>query len=254
MGGAWLNYSAEIEENLDYLATWLPSSAVSLGDVGYVRRSGFERVGTLQDYGVRDIPTGAGDLGPLAYTSRGAVTIELNIKADTGVAGRGDLDISFSKADGIFFSAIDCKLHTLVVTPALIEALVARWDAGTWDRDLAVIVETVTAAKTTILIASSTTARASLSADASLIAAQIGLSELAAAAKLSRAQNLALQVAGAAGITPLYRARRLRRSWLGSASLHSEEVGHDAGPEASAVPVIGGMTLSRASYEASDEG
>lgn len=246
---SWRNYSAEIESNLDYLATWLPSAAIALGEVGYARRGGFERVGSLSDYGMDITEQESGNVGSITYASRDAVTVELEKGGASGI-GSGVLDISFRRADAVLFSSVECRLRRLLVTPTLIETLAARSEAGTWDNNLAIVAEIVTAGRTTVLIASSATAMARLSADAGVAATSLGLNELAAWARLSRAQDLSLQVAGAVGITPLYRARRLRRSWFGGRSLRSEEA--DEGD--AAMPVVAGMTLARTSYLDGREG
>lgn len=241
---SWRNYSTEIELNFDYLATWLPSAAIALGEVGYARRGGFERVGSLSDYGMDITEQEAGDVGSITYASRDAVTVELAAQGGASGIGSGALDISFRRADAVFFSSVECRLRRLLITPALIKTLAARSEAGTWDNNLAIVAETVTAGRTTVLIASSATAMARLSADAGAAATSLGLNELAARARLSRAQDLSLHVAGAVAITPLYRARRLRRSWLGGPSLRSEEA--DEGD--AAIPVVAGITLARTSY------
>jgi len=43
-------YAKEIHEQFSYLATWLPTAHIGVGDVGVVEKSIFTRMGTLQDF------------------------------------------------------------------------------------------------------------------------------------------------------------------------------------------------------------
>jgi hypothetical protein len=97
---------------------------------------------------------------------------------------------------------------------ALARELLQLAQTGKWDRDWVVITEVIRAEAAVILISESSDGSAELAVDADLAA--LGLQGLTAGANISLAHSSSLdtKIAGAAGLTPLFRAVRVKRRWF----------------------------------------
>src|SRR5690348_16304820 len=91
-------YTHELEDKFGYLATWLPSTALRLGDVGVLKRDRFEFVTTLVDLGLETEVRGHGGAADYQYVSAAGADIVFSGGANantavlpSGVAGSTNL-------------------------------------------------------------------------------------------------------------------------------------------------------------------
>jgi hypothetical protein len=62
-------YTHELEDKFGYLATWLPSTALRLGDVGVLKRDRFEFVTSIADLGLETEVRNHGGAADYQYVS-----------------------------------------------------------------------------------------------------------------------------------------------------------------------------------------
>src|SRR5690242_5964039 len=82
-------YATELHDRFGYLANWLPTANLKLGDVGTVKDGIFEKVATLDDLKVKFAIETHPDAGEIEYTSAGAVSQKAKGGANAPVAGGG---------------------------------------------------------------------------------------------------------------------------------------------------------------------
>ena len=94
------SYVEEVRDNLNYVATWLPSVILQPGDVCDMRGGELRRVGDLEAFGVQcetkefDVET------DIHYASEGAVSMSVKVKGELPKTGSTlqveDAGVSFS--------------------------------------------------------------------------------------------------------------------------------------------------------------
>lgn len=209
-------YTAEMFDRFGYLATWAPGVPVALGDVGTLRDDVFVRVASLQDFGI-SFSTRADDTpDDIDYSSANGVSVTFKAAGATpgtgsslGAADAG-FEIAFSSNRAVVFQALGCRTPSIADQEALGKALVSRFLEKTWDRSYVVVTELMVADCATIIISDGANGRIDLKAQAKITAATAPLADASAALQVSYSHNINTKIIAKNGLTPLFRAKRVK--------------------------------------------
>ena len=113
-------YTKELNENLNYTATWLPNVQLSLGDVGVLDKYAFSYRTNLKKLGIPYQESQPGAAATFRHVSSDSVRSDLKISGAAPIAGSmlGDADagitFSFGSKHAIVFLATDCTIRKIV--------------------------------------------------------------------------------------------------------------------------------------------
>jgi hypothetical protein len=214
-------YTAEMRKRFGYSATWVPTTEVRLGDVGILRNYEYERVRTLKDFGIgfkiRTDPA----MGILEYTSADSVSLDVKAASDIPTGAKiADLgarvEVSFSKGNAVFFQASDCITTSIEDQHALGHSLLKLYEAGDWPEDYVVITEVIRAKRTTVLVSSGHNALIELAIKGDIKPGYYTLVDANAGISVSRVHNIGTQVVAERELTPLFKAKGIKKRLLRS--------------------------------------
>jgi hypothetical protein len=213
-------YVAELYRSLAYLATWLPTSELQLGDIVGASDAGLTRIGHVREHNLSFRPHTGPTHAAYEYTSSGAVSITLKLAGQL-MAGTtlGDTEagivVKFNRADAIVFEASCCSCTTIADVGDFGRAVEKRYVARDWDPGWLVVTELVKAKGATIIISGSQSAQIDLKASGVIQQGGIRLSDIDAKFEAKHTVDIGFKIIAASGLTPLYRASGIKRSWLG---------------------------------------
>jgi hypothetical protein len=207
MTAPYRRYTRELSQRAGYRATWLPNAPLRLGDVGVLDGESFDARTSLGALGIASKQR-SGPPGDLRFSSDDGVKVLFDLPGEPAAAR-----VEFESQGAFLFQAAGCVETQLDDLDALARELVLQRDLELrWKPDWVLVDTVVRAARATVLISESTRAELTLELDP----AAVGLSTLVPEAGISAGaqKGEVYQVIGAAGLTPLYRVRRFRRSFL----------------------------------------
>lgn len=208
-------YAREMHDKFGYMATWLPSVQLKLGDVGTIRAGVFEPLTSLAQLGITFASDHDRQAADLDYTSSDAVSIQTKASAElpnpiVGLAqAQGNISISFKRAEAVVFQASGCASSKLTNLNALGEEILARYRRGDWNAEHVVITDLITAKAATILISNSKDAQIDLALKAEVSPAVTKLADADVA--VTRASGIGARIVAAKGLTPLFKVAGVRR-------------------------------------------
>jgi hypothetical protein len=209
-------YAREMHEKFGYLATWLPNTQVTLGDIGVIRNQVFEPVSSLHKLGIAFAVDRDRQPADLDYTSSDAVSIQTKVAGaapDTALAGAqadGSISISFSRADAVVFQAAACLTSRIADVKSLGDEILSRYYRNDWDPQHVVVTDLVTAKAATILISDSHDAHIDLALKAQTVSVA-KLADANASLSVTRASGIGTRVVAAEGLTPLFKVAGVKR-------------------------------------------
>ena len=219
------DFANDVYSELGYRATWLPGTKVSLGDVGRIEDGVLTVETTLARLGIAfEADSDAVPEGTLDYQSKNAVSVVL--KAAGSLDGRFKVLTAADAGALVEFSrdrAVLMQLQAVTssriadqagLKRALLAAVVAADDQRRWQRDWVVVTDVVNAESATILISGGSSSRLELKAAASV--APASLADANAGLTMAASNQLSTTIVAERGLTPLYRALRVKRNfwWL----------------------------------------
>jgi hypothetical protein len=215
-------YAAELHASLGYLATWLPTSKLTLGDLVAAGDSGLVRIGHIRDHGLSFTPHAGPSRATYEYASSGAVSISQKLAGQAMVGSsladsEAGLVIKFSRANAVVFEASGCSSAAIADLISLGRAVEKRYAAGEWDRNWMLVTELVSAKGATIIVSGSQSAQADLKVGGTIGQGVVKLSDVDAKLEFKRVVDIGFKIIASTGLTPLYRAAGIKRSWLGKA-------------------------------------
>ena len=225
--GVNARYTKELRERFGYSATWFPTLAVSPGDVGRMDGYQFERLCGLADLDVPFAVRVGKAKGTIKYASSEGVEVSVGGSASAAtvplVTAGASVSITFSREGAIWFQAEDCVPDAIEDLFALETAILARHAAGEWDDDLVVVTEVIRAARGTVIISGANQGGIDLHVDGPAAGAVA-----AAGMRIVRSRNIATQVVGHGDLTPLFRAKGIKRSLIRRPALETRLDGSSA--------------------------
>lgn len=200
-----------------YYANFLPINRVSVGDFGTIEDGAFTREGSLADK-FRLTPE-------ISEESDEMPTYEFNVGCENaagvgasgvanvpGVSGSLGAKFSFSRKNGIFFSAAGCRTQGLRSLATLKESMTALFAEKRWKPEWVAVTEVVRSSAMTLIIGEEAGASIELRAKT---AGPINLTDVSAAANLEIAsrRNIGTTIIGAKA-TPFVKIGAIRRRSL----------------------------------------
>jgi hypothetical protein len=211
-----------MRKRFGYSATWVPTSNVRIGDVGVLRNYHYERVRNIKDFGIGFETRVDSATGILHYASADSVTIAVKAASDlpAGVPTITPLDarieVSFNKESAVFFQASDCKTTSIEDQHALEQSLLALYEADEWPEEYVIITELIQAKRATILISSGKSALIEFAVSGNIELGDYTLVDADAGIRVDRASSIGTQIVAEGGLTPLFKAKGVKKRLLRS--------------------------------------
>ncbi|MFI1652001.1 hypothetical protein ACH4XT_34445 [Streptomyces avidinii] len=213
-------YTREIHTKYGYLACWLPSTRLALGDVGLLSEHGFRKVSTLDEMGIAFTRGAESKIVDLDYSSADCVAVAADTRLEVAPAGLATrLSITFDEGGATFFQASDCVQESMADLLALQAALRERYRSGAWRREYVVVTEVVRTGPTAILVSEQQGARIDLRVSAGAMGGPLAVAGALGRYTVTSRSGIAASVLAPEGATPLFRAAQLRRRLVGQPEL-----------------------------------
>jgi hypothetical protein len=215
-------YTTELGRELRFNATWTPGMRLALGTIGVIDNDHvFVPVSSIDQFGIgfKEAQLGNDSEETFNYASAGAVEIGLKLAGKPSALtpnlpiGRAGLGIRFNRSDAIVFRADGATHWRMADELSLAEEVISLIKAGRWDKDWSIITHLVRAASTTVLVARSSGAGVEFALSAGVTAGGLELLSADAAASAFASHDMQLTIVAAGGMTPLFRAKRVKRRW-----------------------------------------
>jgi len=202
------------------LPTWLPNTALKLGDVGVVEARVFRRVTNLKSLHIafETMPLGpAADLN--AVSSSGAkIETKAAVSGLPAAAGLGGVDagivVEFQEEGGFVFQAAGCYQRTIKDRATLSEDILAAYETREWHPEWVVIDSLMHAACVTVLVSDSSNSRLELSTGGNVLPDSVPLAKADASFAMVSQSGSITRIVGARDATPLFHASRVRASFF----------------------------------------
>lgn len=223
-------YTQELFDKFGYMATWLPGVPVRLGDIGTYNKGQYERVTSLKNLGIPFRVIRGTSIGQANYASQGAVSETFKAKGEASELAKyltkteAGFIIKMSRTNATLFKAVETCTSQIDDLQSLGEIILDLYTIGNWSPNHFVVVETLDVESATIFISSSENARAELSATGKVTPAGINIADLNAGLQTQFAADMHTQIVASKGLTPLFKARSVKKQIFGPAVFKSDEL------------------------------
>jgi hypothetical protein len=221
-------YTKELFNRFHYLATWLPTVPLRLGDVGVLNSSEFQRMTTLHELGIQFKVRDGANTSDLEYYSKGAVTVRFRTageaqepESDFGHLGAG-VSIEFKRENAFFFRAAKCRISSIEDQETIGIEIMDRYKNDKWDKNYYVVTEIVESGGATILIANQKNARVDLIMKGNLASTYFDLADVNLDFKVAFVKDIHTRIITETSLTPLFRARSVKKTLLRSNIFRSD--------------------------------
>jgi hypothetical protein len=209
-------YTRELKQQFGYLATWLPGTPISLGDIGVLRNNEFTKISNLSDLGITfEIEPDLAKVD-IEHSSKGAVSISTKASGTIAPQGSvlGEIDagitVAFSKENAILFKANGTTSPNIKDQIKLGKEILKLYKEGKWDKDWAVITEKVDAESATIIISSSKNGKIELKAKGEIGTKNIDIADAELDFELTFSKDLSTKIIAEEALTPLFKASKVK--------------------------------------------
>ena len=214
-------YTTELSRQYNYLPTWYPSIRLSLGDIGMFNNDRiFVPVGKITEQGI-DF---SADYSPAVteFSHQSAADFDFHVKLAGAIdaftpnlpLGSAGIGMRFTGEGALFFQLAGVTHERIGDQITLARDLLRRANNEEWDKDWVVVTEVMRAQTAVILVSESNDGTAELTVNADMSGLGLNALTIEGAASLTHSHSLSTKVTGAAGLTPLFRAVRIKRRWL----------------------------------------
>lgn len=170
-------------------------------------------------------------MGTVDYVSGEGVQVSSRSHADVlaldPAAMGGGLSVKFSRQGAVLFRAEECESEVIDGQNMLETEIVGLHERGDWPDGMVVVTEVVHAARATILVSGGSNATIELRGAADLV----GLASAGSSLEVVRSQDIAAQIIARDGLTPLFRAKGIRKRLVGKATFRRRGDDGRSGPE-----------------------
>ncbi|HEY0100634.1 MAG TPA: hypothetical protein VGB76_16935 [Pyrinomonadaceae bacterium] len=210
-------YVQEIAKGLGYLGTWLPTVTLQLGDYGVLfDKYKFIRIGNLSDmnvpFGIRQGRSRAS----MQYESNNAVTMSAKVAADLNLPNAPittKVEFSFSRENAVVFKANKAQSVSIQDQAALGSAVMGLLNNGKWNKKHRIITELVSAASTTIIVASAKSSSLELTAQGD-VSSSLDIANASLGFMATRKAAMAYSDIAVQGLTPMFRTSGVRTTGM----------------------------------------
>jgi hypothetical protein len=220
MSSAGTIYTRELRQRFGYSATWVPNAEVRLGDVGTLDGHTYRRVASLGDFGIEFDVRESRTRGVYEFASAGSVSFGFKAEGEPGgplsslATAEAGISIDFSSGNASVFQAAGCTVAEISDQHRLGEQLLQLDSEDRWRREYVVVCELIRADRATVLVSSTSGAQVEFRTKAGIPLGPQSLVDAEAGLNLARSHGLALQIVTEGDLTPLFRARGIKRRLL----------------------------------------
>jgi hypothetical protein len=213
------SYTTELSNQFHYVATWTPGTVIRLGDIGELDGHEFVPKSSIRSLGVKFSSTKASQPGSWDYQSSGSVSMAFKAKGQLSPdipsipKGKAGIGIRFGREGATVVHAEGVASNRVADILGLEKAMWDLWDRGIWQEGWALVTEVVTAARATILLSASSDGKVELEAMASA-SVPVGRASLEGSLSIAFSQGMHTTFVNDAGLTPFFRAVRIKDSLL----------------------------------------
>ena len=230
-------YQQEMHNHLGFFATWLPSTAVALGDIGVLQGGRFRQVASLKELGIVQTDVREGMAENVSYSASAKRSDKISVGAGTAVPlASGELSITFTSEGGYIFEAINMKQMEVADRLSLASSVLKAYEDGRWQEEWLVIDALYRAESATILISEDTSSEIVLKASAAALpAGLLSLADPKLGLGIASSSGKIVHIIAANSLHPLYSCVKVREPLLfgkpsvvpvrGSADQHPDALG-----------------------------
>jgi len=205
-------YQQEMHNNLGFFATWLPSTAIAVGDIGVFEGGRFRHLASLKELGVGQPDVRQGTAENVSYSASAKRSDHINAGAATPVpVVSGELSIAFTSEGGFVFEAINMTQMEIADRLTLASSLLKVYDEGRWQKEWLLIDALYRAESATILVSEDTSSEIVLKASAgALPTGVLPLADPKLGLGIASANGKIVHIVAANNVHPLYSCVRVR--------------------------------------------
>lgn len=213
-------YTRELLEELNYVATWLPTTVLAPGSVCDMRDGQLKLLGSLEELGIEAVVESGSAESTIEYKTAGAVSVLTKLEGEAPLPGsalsaaEAGLRITFSREGAILLMLTDCAAHRISNLRAVGEQVLELHNAGDWPRGQVVVTEALTCGHSTIFISSGKNAAIDLVGSASADAGPITIADLNAGLEMRAESDIGIRFLSSPGLTPLVRTSGIVRRMI----------------------------------------
>jgi len=230
MSSAAEQYTRELVDQFKFNATWTPGVPLNLGDIGVIDNGVFVPITSLDRFGV-NLDATAENSGSESFSYASANAVEIGFKAEgepssfapTIPLSDAGLGIQFKREKATVFQLEGATHVRIADEVALRDEVVSLMRANKWDKDWSIVTWLVKAASTTALISRSASSSIEFALSAGVNPGGIELLSVENDVRTVASREMQLTIAGSTNMTPLFRAKRVKRKWfIGRPELRAE--------------------------------
>ncbi|HVN73092.1 MAG TPA: hypothetical protein VMT44_00695 [Methanoregula sp.] len=215
-------YMDEMNRQFHFFATWDPTEIYKLGYVGTLDKNRFSYVTTLEDLGIPYTPVPSSPNASLSFRSGKSVTVSVKASGSAALpqfnlnVGDAGIAVDYGNSQAVVFEAEGVNHRIIAQMNKLDDAILNAWKNKIWKDNWVVISDLMEASSATILISKGSKSGIGLKAQATVPALSLACANAQFNAVFS--SNMDTQIICRQGLTPLFKARGINKSWLGGAS------------------------------------
>ncbi|MEV6286244.1 hypothetical protein [Kribbella sp. NPDC051770] len=216
-------YTESMFGQFSYLANWLPGTPLKLGLIGVLQGKTFVPKSPIGTFGVRFGTTSEpGPQQSLQFQSSSEIKVDVKVAGEVSKLvpalpeAQAGAAVSFGASSGVVFHARGITISRVSDVIGLEAAIWDLWDRGIWNPDWVVITELVKADRTTVLISEGRYGKVELGVSAAVPAGPVDLGDLTGDLSVVSSYGMHTQLIGEGGLSPLFRAVRIKKSLFGT--------------------------------------
>jgi hypothetical protein len=205
-------YQQEMHNNLGFFATWLPSTAIAIGDIGVLEGGRFRRVASLKELAIGQPDVREGTAENVSYSASARRSDNISAGAGTAVPlASGELSITFTSEGGYVFEAIKMTQIEVADRLTLASSLLRAYEEGRWQKEWLLIDALYRAESATILVSEDTSSEIVLKASAAALpSGLLPLADPKLGFGIASSSGKIVHIVAANNLYPLYSCVRVR--------------------------------------------
>lgn len=219
-------YVKELFKEFGYIASWLPSANIQLGDVGYLEKNEFIKITTLANKGVNMQSSAKGSIYSLEYVSNSGVEVITKMLGDipagnsTLLKNEAGITINFNSAKSTYFKSDDVHTRRMENLYQLEKDLLLLYSNQKWDKKWIVISEVAESKSTTVIIGKDKGSKIDLKANSKIGVRELVTTNIDAKFEVGYQKGIALKMISKTESTPLFKAVKIKDGVVSSPKLH----------------------------------
>jgi len=213
-------YQQEMHKNVGFFATWLPSSAIELGDFGVLEGGRFRRIGSLKELGIPSSEVREGTPENMTYAASADRKAGASVEASGAVpVAQGELSIRFSRQGGYVFEAASIRSIEIANRLELAERILDVYKQQRWQREWLLVDAMYIASAATVIVSEDNSSEIVLKASSNAPLGALPLADPKLGLTVTSSTGKIVHVIAQSNLKPLYSCLRVRDPIIGSPSV-----------------------------------